>query len=92
MYSEKFRPVSNVAVLPYRTEMNLILLLQGEDYSKCVHLSDESPDERLTLETSAFKISVRWPIYIINSVDKANAFIQTLLDSYKEHALTLDQF
>ena len=23
-----------------------------------------------TLETSAFRISVRWPIYIINSVDK----------------------
>ena len=27
-------------------------------------------DEGLTLETSAFRISVRWPIYIINSVDK----------------------
>ena len=27
-------------------------------------------DEGLTLETSAFLISVRWPIYIVNSVDK----------------------
>ena len=27
-------------------------------------------DEGLKLETSAFRISVRWPIYIINSVDK----------------------
>ena len=27
-------------------------------------------DEGLTLETSAFRISLRWPIYIINSVDK----------------------
>ena len=25
-------------------------------------------DEELTLETLAFRISVRWPIYIINSV------------------------
>ena len=29
-----------------------------------------SSDEGLTLETPAFRISVRWPIYIINSVDK----------------------
>ena len=27
-------------------------------------------EEGLTLETSAFRISARWPIYIINSVDK----------------------
>ena len=27
-------------------------------------------DEVLTLETSAFRISVRWPIYIINSFDQ----------------------
>ena len=27
-------------------------------------------DEGLTLGTSAFRISVQWPIYIINSVDK----------------------
>ena len=27
-------------------------------------------DDGLTLETSAFRIPVRWPIYIINSVDK----------------------
>ena len=30
--------------------------------------------EGLTLETSAFRISVRWPIYIINSVDKTKNF------------------
>ena len=29
-------------------------------------------DEGLTFETSAFSISVRWSIYIINSVDKPN--------------------
>ena len=33
-------------------------------------------DEGLTLETSAFRISVRWPIYIINSVDKTK-FLHT---------------
>ena len=27
-------------------------------------------DEGLTLETSAFRIPIRWSIYIINSVDK----------------------
>ena len=32
--------------------------------------ADALIDEGLTLETSAFRISVRWPIYIINSVDK----------------------
>ena len=32
-------------------------------------------DEGLTLETSAFRISVRWPIYIINSVDKTKIFV-----------------
>ena len=35
-------------------------------------------DEGLTLETSAFRISVRWPIYIINSVDKTK-FLYTIL-------------
>ena len=30
-------------------------------------------DEGLTLETSAFRISERWPIYIINSVDKTKS-------------------
>ena len=34
------------------------------------HNSSIRSDEGLTLETSAFRISVRWPIYIINSVDK----------------------
>ena len=29
-----------------------------------------SDEGLITLETSAFRISVRWPIYIINSVDK----------------------
>ena len=38
-----------------------------------VHTTHNSPirsDEGLTLETSAFRIPVRWSIYIINSVDK----------------------
>ena len=30
------------------------------------------------LETSAFRISVRWPIYIINSVDKTKIFVVLL--------------
>ena len=34
------------------------------------HNSSIRSDEGLTLETSDFRISVRWPIYIINSVDK----------------------
>ena len=35
-------------------------------------------DEGLTLETSAFRISVRWPIYIINSVDKTKFLNKTV--------------
>ena len=35
-------------------------------------------DEGLTLETSAFRISVRWPIYIINSVDKTKFLMRAL--------------
>ena len=31
-------------------------------------------NEVLTLETSAFRIPVRWSINIINSVDKTNVF------------------
>ena len=34
------------------------------------HNSSIRSDEGLTLETSAFRIPVRWSIYIINSVDK----------------------
>ena len=34
--------------------------------------------EGLTLETSAFRISVRWPIYIINSVDKTKSLYTTV--------------
>ena len=35
-------------------------------------------DEGLTLETSAFKSLLRWPIYIINSVDKTNYYLVIL--------------
>ena len=38
-------------------------------------------DEGLTLETSAFRISVRWPIYIINSVDKTKFLYSFSLSS-----------
>ena len=38
--------------------------------------TENRSDEGLTLETSAFRISVRWPIYIINSVDKTK-FLKT---------------
>ena len=41
------------------------------------HNSSIRTDEGLTLETSAFQISVRWLIYIINSVDKPNFRILT---------------
>ena len=37
----------------------------------------KSSDEGRTLETSAFRISVRWPIYIINSVDKSKYLYTT---------------
>ena len=42
-------------------------------------------DEGLTLETSAFRISVRWPIYIINSVDKAQ-FLYTTSPPTQHHS------
>ena len=43
-------------------------------------------DEGLTLETSAFRISVRWPIYIINSVDKTK-FLNILFGCHYERGL-----
>ena len=42
-------------------------------------------DEWLTLETSAFRISVRWPIYIINSVDKTK-FLYTTSPPTQHHS------
>ena len=42
-------------------------------------------DEGLTLETSAFRISVRWPIYIINSVDKTK-FLYTTSPLMQHHS------
>ena len=42
-------------------------------------------DQGLTLETSAFKISVRWPIYIINSVDKTK-FLYTTSPPTQHHS------
>ena len=42
-------------------------------------------DEGLTLETSAFRISVRWPIYIINFVDKTK-FLYTTSPPTQHHS------
>ena len=42
-------------------------------------------DEGLTLEMSAFRISVRWPIYIINSVDKTK-FLYTTSPPTQHHS------
>ena len=42
-------------------------------------------DKGLTLETSAFRISVRWPIYIINSVDKTK-FLYTTSPPTQHHS------
>ena len=42
-------------------------------------------DEGLTLETSAFRISVQWPIYIINSVDKTK-FLYTTSPPTQHHS------
>ena len=40
----------------------------------------KSVSKNLALETSAFRISVRWPIYIINSVDETKfLYLATLL-------------
>ena len=45
--------------------------------------------EGLTLETSAFRISVRWPIYIINSVDKTKFlyFVEEAINNGLFHRL-----
>ena len=53
----------------------------GSFYRNC-ELSIRS-DEGLTLKTSAFRISVRWPIYIINSVDKTKIFVYCIGKSHK---------
>ena len=42
-------------------------------------------DEGLTLETSAFRIPVRWSIYIINSVDKTK-FLYTTPPTTQHHS------
>ena len=42
-------------------------------------------DEGLTLETSAFRISVQWPIHIINSVDKTK-FLYTTSPLMQHHS------
>ena len=42
-------------------------------------------DEGLTLETSAFRISVRWPIYIVNCVDKTK-FLYTTSPPTQHHS------
>ena len=45
-----------------------------------LHTTNNSPirsDEGLTLETPAFRIPVRWSIYIINSVDKTKFLYTT---------------
>ena len=44
-------------------------------------------DEELTPETSAFVISVRWPIYIINSVDKTKFLYNALIAVVKPGGL-----
>ena len=49
------------------------------------HRTEIRSDEGLTLETSAFRISVRWPIYIINSVDNAN-FLYTTSPPTQHHS------
>ena len=52
------------------------------DLNECYELSS---DEGLTLETSAFRISVRWQIYIINSVDKTK-FLYTTSPPTQHHS------
>ena len=42
-----------------------------------LHTTRNTPirsDEGLALETSAFRIPLRWSIYVVNSVDKTNFF------------------
>ena len=55
--------------------------LRGQESSKIPIRSDEG----LTLETSAFRISVRWPIYITNSVDKTK-FLYTTSPPTQHHS------
>ena len=56
-----------------------ILLVLTMKCKTCLFIVNTSKisDEGLTLETSAFIISVRWPIYIINSVDKTKFLSKT---------------
>ena len=51
--------------------------------------SSERIDEGLMLETSAFRISVRWPIYIVNSVDKTK-FLDTKNSCIGDYLRTRD--
>ena len=61
-------------LIGHRTE---ILKADVSRMSFVVSPSSIRSDEGLTLETSAFRVSVRWPIYIINSVDKTK-FLYTI--------------
>ena len=72
------------------TAVCFLFLLIYSYFSRC-HVTTNSvassirSDEELTLETSAFKISVRWPIYIINSVDKTK-FLYTTSPPTQNHS------
>ena len=64
--------------------------MMGPQMDKNLVLSTECKlttrsDEGLTLETSAFRIPVRWSIYIINSVDKTK-FLYTTSPPTQHHS------
>ena len=65
------RPIQFGAFVPRQIPVQVFI---PSNRQNLVQRENIHSDEGLTLETSAFRISVRWPIYIINSVDKTKFF------------------
>ena len=53
----------------------------GEQYTRIWFYQRIRSDKGLTLETSAFRIPVRWSTYIINSVDKTKIIVKYAVKS-----------
>ena len=68
-----------------RLQVTLVFTKQPDRQSNFydrVHDSSLRSDEGLMLETSAFRINVRWSIYTINSVDKTNFLLTEIIDHF----------
>ena len=72
--------IDNVNIIGHRTE-----ILKADVSSVSPSSEQVTKGEGLMLKTPAFRISVRWPIYIINSFDKTK-FLYTTSPPTQHHS------